>query len=217
MDTDKTKHALERQVLSFLNQCVKVNTEWCVEDLNTHTMSEDELNWLNDHRVRLLVDSDGEKIQLNVINWFSHTQALTGLTFFPKVLPLTHKALTVDIAAEISDGLGTRLLHTALGSCLMSVQIQLPSGFEFQEQNFGSDPYIEFTGVQLDPALADQDCVEKHKRLRQSLLPFERALTVSALASSYKNLHAFVQLDEGDFFQQQLPSPEKNTFDQFFE
>lgn len=132
MDTDKTKDALERQVLSFLNQCVKVNTEWCVEDLNTHTMNEDELNWLNDHRVRLLVDSDGERIQLNVINWFSHTQALSGLTFSPTVLPLTHKALNVDIPAELSDGLGRRLLHAASGSCLKSVQVALPSGFDFE-------------------------------------------------------------------------------------
>lgn len=217
MNADKARYALEHEVVNFLNQCLKINTKWCVDDLNTHALSEGELNWLNDHRVRLLVDSDGKMIHLNVINWFSHTQALSGLTFSPTVLPLTHKALNVDIPVDLSGGLGQRLLHAALGSCLKSVQVALPSGFEFEERNFGSDPHIEISGVRIDPVLSEQDCVEKHERLRQSLLPFERALTVSALANSYKNLHAFSELDERDFFQQRLPSPQKNTFDQFFE
>jgi hypothetical protein len=217
MEKKVDREIVENEVLGFLKRCAQINHCWEVEDFSESALTDEELSMLADMILAAYIDSDGQKISLSVINWFSHMQALTGLMFSDVQLSPSHRSLKVDIPASLQDGIGARILFHALDECKMTVGIDLPTGFEFTEQNWGSAPCIDIVSVRIIGEYSDERLTDMHTRLRTRLEPIEKALTISALSNSYRNLHAYAEIDERYFFLKSLPSPGTNTFDQFFE
>ena len=203
MDLYAERKKLQDKILHIINQCVPINQMWLLDDFNVLPENQDDLDWvMNNAALRADIKRQGDAFHFHIANWWSHTQALTGITFLQRTVPINYMNKTVDISGRVSDGVGGRLLYAAIGDFRFHITVELPDTLT---NICGNYPALTLLDVSISANLAEQEFSARKAALQQGLREFNKALTFSALSNTYKNLHKFAAIDESLFFQKQLP------------
>ena len=155
----------------------------------------------------------GDKREIQVVNWYSHSVCISGLVFvsYAEARRADRNTEILTFQAKLIDGVGERLLFRALGSRVLEVTFD-GSGCEGDEDYY-SRAFIKGINLKFYNE-KETELVVMRDALVQAIKLLDKYETLSFLKNSYQNFGSLVKLDVSDYYKASVPN---QLFDKLFE